>query len=209
MGTVADILTLAHEQLGNGGARYWEWYTQNVRPSQGSFVDGNATPYCAEYVSWLLAMTDTTCDYFPNSCAFDARDIPEGRRIYGQDLRPGDLVAFDWDDDQRGDHVGIVRSVCDWGCNTNEGNTGADMCVHERQRLWDVILFGIRPEYEEDSDVITDEDVQRIAAACASYVWGEADKKANLNMYNAVHWTYQLARLAVELLKRIAKKVGA
>ena len=209
MGTVADILALAHDQLGNGGARYWDWYTQSVRPSQGSFVDGNVTPYCAEYVSWLLAMTGTPCEYFPNPCAFDARDIPEGRRIYGKDLRPGDLVAFDWDDDQRGDHVGIVRSVCDWGCNTNEGNTGADMCVHERQRTWDLILFGIRPEYEEGSDVITDEDVQRIAAACASYVWGEADKKANLNMYNATHWCYQLAQQAVELLKRIAKKVGA
>lgn len=209
MGTVADILELAHDQIGNGGARYWEWYTQNVRPSQGSFVDGNTTPYCAEYVSWLLAMTGTACEYFPNHCAFDARDIPESRRIYGQDLRSGDLVAFDWDDDQRGDHVGIVRSVCDWGCNTNEGNTGSDMLVHERQRTWDVILFGIRPEYEEDSDVITDEDVQRIAAACASYAWGTADKKANLNMYNAVHWSYQLAQQAVELLKRIAKKIGA
>ena len=209
MGTVADILTLAHDQLGNSGARYWEWYTQNVRPSQGAFVDGNVTPYCAEYVSWLLAMTGTPCIYFPDSCAFDARDIPEDRRIYGQDLRPGDIVAFDWDDDQRGDHVGIVKSVQDWGCNTNEGNTGADMRVHERQRTWDFILFGIRPEYEEDSDVITDEDVQRIAAACASYVWGEADKKANLNMYNAVHWRYQYAQQAVELLERIAKKVGA
>lgn len=209
MGTVTDILALAHDQLGNGGARYWDWYTQNVRPSQGSFVDGNATPYCAEYVSWLLAMTGTACEYFPDSCAFDARDIPESRRIYGRDLRPGNIVAFDWDDDQRGDHVGIVKSVQDWGCNTNEGNTGADMCVHERQRTWDVILFGIRPEYEEDSDVITDDDVQRIAAACASYVWGETDKKANLNMYNATHWGYQLAKQAVELLKRIAKKVGA
>lgn len=209
MGTVAEILTLAHEQLGNGGARYWNWYTQNVRPSQGSFVDGNTTPYCAEYVSWLLAMTGTTCEYFPNPCAFDARDIPEDKRIYGQDLRPGDLLAFDWDEDYRGDHVGVVRNVQDWGCNTNEGNTGSDMCVHERQRTWDVILFGIRPEYEEDSDVISDEDVQRIAAACASYVWGETDKKDNLNMYNAVHWGYQLARQAVELLKRIAKKVGA
>lgn len=209
MGTVSYILTLAHGQLGNNGARYWDWYTQNVRPSQGSFVDGNSTPYCAEYVSWLLAMTGTTCEYFPNPCAFDARDIPESKRIYGKGLRPGDIVAFDWDDDQRGDHVGIVKSVQDWGCNTNEGNTGADMCVHERQRTWDVILFGIRPEYEEETDVITDEDVQRIAAACASYVWGEADKKANLNMYNAAHWTYQLAHQAVELLKRIAKKVGA
>lgn len=209
MGTVADILTLAHDQLGNGGARYWDWYTQNVRPSQGSFVDGNTTPYCAEYVSWLLAMTGTACDYFPNPCAFDARDIPEGKRIYGQDLRPGDLVAFDWDEDYRGDHVGIVRNVQDWGCNTNEGNTGSDMCVHERQRPWDVILFGIRPEYEEDSDVISDEDVQRIARACAEYTYGSSDKQKNLNMYNAVHWGCEYARQAVEILKRIAKKVGA
>lgn len=209
MGTVADILNLAHDQLGNSGARYWNWYTDSVRPSQGQFVDGNITPYCAEYVSWLLAMTDTTCEYFPNPCAFDARYIPEDRRIYGQDLRPGDILAFDWDEDYRGDHVGIVKSVQDWGCNTNEGNTGSDMLVHERQRTWDVILFGIRPDYEEESDVVSDEDVQRIARACAEYTYGSADKKSNLNMYNAVHWGCEYARQAVELLKRIAKKVGA
>ena len=51
--------------------------------------------------------------------------------------------------------------------------------------------------------------MQRIAAACASYVWGETDKKDYLNMYNATHWCYQLAKQTVELLKRIAKKVGA
>lgn len=39
-------------------------------------------------------------------------------------------------------------------------------------------------------DEVTNEDIQNIAAACASYVYGDSDKSANLNMYNAVHWGY-------------------
>ena len=57
-------------------------------------------------------------------------------------------VGFDWDDDGGGDHVGIVKSVHDWGICTIEGNTGGGI-VAEKQRVWDVIICGIRPRYDE------------------------------------------------------------
>lgn len=156
MGSVNEIIDLAHSQLGNGGARYWNWYTDNVRPSQGYYIDGAATPYCAEYISWLLAQTDTSCIHFPDPCAFDRRDIPEEDRIPFDDLKRGDIISFDWDRDYGGDHVGIVIDNHGWYLETNEGNVGGYVC--EMNRLPSDVLFGIRPRYGEYSKLDVDGD---------------------------------------------------
>lgn len=151
MGTVADIIAIANAQLGNGGERYWNWYTDNVRPYQGYYVNGNVTPYCAEYISYLLAVTDTKCIYFPDPCAFDWRDIDESQRISKYDLRIGDIVSYDWDCDSKGDHVGLVIETHSWGIVANEGNTNGGI-VANRERYWGDILFGIRPYYSGSED---------------------------------------------------------
>ena len=156
MGSVSEIVELAHSQIGNGGARYWNWYTDNVRPSQGSYIDGAATPYCAEYISWLLAQTDTDCYYFPDPCAFDYRDIPESRRIPFGSLQAGDIVSFDWDRDLGGDHVGIVTATHGWYIETNEGNVGGYVC--DMNRYSSDVLFGIRPDYGGESKLDVDGD---------------------------------------------------
>lgn len=164
MGTVNDILTLAHDQLGNGGARYWNWYTDNVNPRQGYYLDGNRTPYCAEYISWLLAQTDTKCKLFPSSTAFDGDNLHPSERISKYELKVGDVISYDWDSDFVGDHVGLVVAVHDYGVTANEGNVSGR--VAERTRYWSDILFGVRPEYEEGEEV-TENDKKDIA----KYVW--------------------------------------
>ena len=50
---------------------------------------------------------------------------------------------------------------------------------------------------------MTDETIQKIAAACASYVWqgSSYDVENNLNMYNCAHWTYeQVVKLYAEVM---------
>lgn len=142
MGTRDQLLALAEAQVGtSGGAKYWEYYE-----GPGTYVNGDITPYCAYYDSWLLDNTDTDCPFFPSAVAFDESDYTGGRWVDKYDLRPGDMVAFDWDEDARGDHVGVVWSVHDWGCVCNEGNTSGGI-VDLRQRVWDVIIGGIRPYY--------------------------------------------------------------
>lgn len=151
MGTIADIINLSQTQLGNGGARYWNWYTQNIRPEQGAYINGGLTPYCAEYISWLLAMTDTDCIHFPDPYAFDYRDVPEDKRIDKYSVREGDIISYDWDTDNRGDHVGLVIETHSWGVVANEGNTN-DAEVANRERYWSNILFGVRPYYNGQED---------------------------------------------------------
>ena len=148
-----EFISKLYKQLGNDGSTYWNWCTENLWPNQGWYVDGYSTPYCAEFVSANLAWEGIDCIWFPDPCTFDGRDIPESQRIYGTDLRQGDVLTFDWDGDVKGDHTGFVVSVHDWGCHTIEGNTGGDSLVHERDRYWSDILFGIRPSYSDGSSV--------------------------------------------------------
>lgn len=67
-------------------------------------------------------------------------------------------------------------------------------------------------------EIMTDETIQRIAAACASYVWdgSQYDKDNGLNMYNCAHWTYaqvlELKALVMglsETVKVLAQSSGA
>ena len=150
MGTLNDILTLANQQLGNDGEKYWNWYTDNVNPKQGYYINGSATPYCAEYQSWLLARTDTKCATFPRSTAFDVSDIHPSDRINRYSLRPGDIVSYNFDSNPDGDHVGLVIEVYYWGVRANEGNVSGIVGI--RDRYWDEIIFGIRPKYSDDTD---------------------------------------------------------
>ena len=53
--------------------------------------------------------------------------------------------------------------------------------------------------------VATKEEMKQIAKYCAEYVWGDADKKANLNMYNALHWAYNNTKKLVERVAVIEK----
>lgn len=69
---------------------------------------------------------------------------------------------------------------------------------------------------ENGEDEVTDADVQKIAQACASYVYGDSDKAADLNMYNAVHWGYSRIKevqtecaALTEALKALASNAGA
>ena len=148
-----EFMDKVRAQVGNGGAPYWNWCTENLWPNQGHYKNGYDTPYCAEFVSANLAWEGIDCAWFPDPCTFDGRDIPESQRIYGMDLKQGDVLTFDWDGDVRGDHTGFVDYVREWGCHTVEGNTGGDGLVHERDRHWAEILFGIRPSYTGSGSV--------------------------------------------------------
>ena len=208
MGTVAQLIDIAESQVGaTSGKKYWDWYWDG----SWAYVDGYTTPYCACFVSWCLAQAGVKCDCFPSAVAFDWRD-GSNALVDKQDLKRGDPVAFDWDGDLGGDHVGIVTGVYDWGITTVEGNTNGGV-VAACQRPWSVVICGLRPDFDTEEDVITDEDVKRIAEACAAecatYVWGDEDKASNTNMYNATHWCLNVAKENNELLKQQQGKLKA
>lgn len=139
-GSSMAIIALAQSQLGNGGAVYWEWLMGTP------YVNGTATPWCACFISWLLNQTGVTAYSFPRANAFDYGDVPASVMIPKSQLRAGDIVSFDWDNDNSGDHVGLC--VANDGANITsiDGNTNGSQ-VDQRTRPYSLVIGGIRPNY--------------------------------------------------------------
>ena len=149
MGTKTQLLDWCRKQLGTvGGSKYW----QDVKG-----WSGGGLPWCAIFCSDALKQTNTPCNYFPSTVAFDARDksVIGSALVNRYSLQPGDMVSFDWDGDGGGDHVGIVEKVLGDGVyQTIEGNVSNS--VGRRTRYASNILFGIRPRYDAEKVELAD-----------------------------------------------------
>lgn len=123
--------------------------------------------WCAAFDSAIVVLGKLDCPYFPNTFAFDKRDLNVigDRWVNPKDLQPGDFISFDWDGggEYGGDHVGIV--IRRYGAGdylTVEGNVSKQ--VGRRHRTIENtktyrpdgslkgigIIGGIRPKYEEE-----------------------------------------------------------
>ena len=119
-GSAAMVVT-ASSQIGNkGGEEYWRWYGFSSR------VD-----WCAVFVSWCaeqsgllkgesmprFAVCDDGIDWFTE----------RQRWVAGTERKfmppAGAVIFFDWDQDGRADHVGIVEKCEDGQVYTIEGNS--------------------------------------------------------------------------------------
>ncbi len=105
----------------------------NYGPVIKYYTDYNAEPWCADFVSWVyrkagtpftggasggwrIASTNRMEDWFRNNGVWRNRtstDIPQ----------PGDAVFFDWNNDGRDDHAGIVNYTSGSTLYTIEGNS--------------------------------------------------------------------------------------
>ena len=114
------VVDIAKSQVGNvGGQPYWSWYGFTSR-----------VEWCACFVSWCYGQMGLT---EPRFSACQAQGIPWfqshgqwGGRDYAN-IAPGDAIFFDWDLDDRADHVGIVVGTDGSKVYTVEGNSG-DAC---------------------------------------------------------------------------------
>lgn len=149
MGTSKQLLDWARAQLGTvGGSKYWQ---------QVYGWSGNGLPWCAVFCSAALQATDTPCNYFPNTLAFDKRDMDRigSAWVDKYKLTPGCILSFSWDHDGTGDHVGIVEKVLGYGVyQTIEGNVSDS--VGRRTRYAADIIGGTMPNYEKP--IFTDVD---------------------------------------------------
>ncbi len=136
-----EIVAVALSQLGNvGGQPYWSWYGFESR------VD-----WCACFISWCA----NECGYLDAgviprfaSCSIGIQWFRE--RGLWQDSsyepRPGDLIFFDWDDEDEGqdgaaDHVGIVEKAEGGIVYTVEGNSG-NACRERQYAIGHYEIYG-------------------------------------------------------------------
>ena len=118
----SDIALVAASQIGNeGGELYWRWY------GFSSHVD-----WCAVFVSWCAEQSGLLDDgSMPKFAVCDdgIRWFIEKGRWFNRNIEPnpGMIIFFDWNQDGRSDHVGIIQRCEDGLVYTIEGNSN-DAC---------------------------------------------------------------------------------
>ena len=118
-----DMVMVAASQIGNeGGELYWRWY------GFSSHVD-----WCAVFVSWCAEQVGLLDDgSMPKFAVCDdgIRWFVEKGRWFNRNIspEPGMVIFFDWNQDGRSDHVGIVEKCEDGMIYTIEGNS-SDACL--------------------------------------------------------------------------------
>ncbi|MFI3326018.1 MAG: CHAP domain-containing protein [Clostridia bacterium] len=128
-----NIANTALSQVGNvGGEPYWSWYGFSYR-----------VEWCACFVSWVLDQSDYDGIKFA-SCTqgiayFKSTDMWVGYNI--TNVVAGDLIFFDWDNDGKANHVGIVLGTDGEYVYTVEGNSG-DECKIKKYSLNSNSIFG-------------------------------------------------------------------
>lgn len=143
MGTRAELQAYLDQQDGHvGGEKYWQYVYG---------WSGGGAPYCVVGMDAAFKATNTKCNYFPATVAFDNRD----RGVIGSAYRDRwnlewlDAISFDWDGDGGGDHVGFfIRYLGNGKCRTFEFNV-SNTAGYRTRDVSDIIC-GIHPEYETE-----------------------------------------------------------
>lgn len=131
-----DMVIVAASQIGNeGGEIYWRWY------GFSSHVD-----WCAVFVSWCADQAGLIDDgRMPKFAVCDdgIRWFIDKGRWFNRNISPelGMIIFFDWDQDGRSDHVGIVEKCEDGLIYTIEGNSN-DVCMKKWYAAGDKVIMG-------------------------------------------------------------------
>ena len=159
MGTSANhMLELARGELGTKESPAG---SNNVKYNQsyyGRSVSGSDYAWCAVFIWWLFQQAGAPELYFDGSKTAYVPTLinwagKKGLRV--DDPQPGDLICFDFNANQKADHIGIREGWDGQYVTTIDGNTGTTNeanggCVMRRRRHKKYILAVIRPRYEED-----------------------------------------------------------
>lgn len=132
-----NMVNIALSQVGNiGGQPYWSWYGFSSR-----------VEWCAVFVSWVadqagyiekgivpkFSVCETGANWFK----------AQGRWMNNTYIpKPGDIIFFDWENDGKINHVGIVEKVELNKIYTVEGNSTNDMCKNNKYKLKDKVIIG-------------------------------------------------------------------
>lgn len=122
-------------QVNDRNAYYWcvvfVWYVFKAAGASALFCNGDKANRCATVKTWATSA---------------------GLTIDKANIRPGDLVLFDWEPNGTPDHIGIVTSAATNGTFTTiEGNV--DDSVKEQSRNLSKVILAIRPEYAQEGGV--------------------------------------------------------
>lgn len=132
----SKIVEIARHQIGNkGGEKFWKWYGFEER-----------VEWCAIFVSWVANESGVLNLSVPKFSV-----VSDGVNWYKLNGRwkdksympkTGDVIFFDWEGDNKVNHVGIVEKVENNNVYTIEGNSNGDQCLAQEYAISDVVIYG-------------------------------------------------------------------
>lgn len=160
MSSAAKVIQTARAEIG-----YKESPSGSNKTKFGKEYGMDGQPWCAMFVWWVFkhagcpelfyggkksAYCPTIADYY----------ISKKQTVSKNKGQPGDIVLFDWNQNNSSDHIGIIESknsngtyTCIEG-NTSVGNNSNGGKVMRRTRYISQISWICRPKYTESSAVI-------------------------------------------------------
>jgi len=151
MATARELLDIAAGELGvcespagSNRTKYGAWYG----------LDGQ--PWCMMFVQWCFDRAGVKLPARTASCGGLMRAAKQFGGWVTRELRPGDVVIYDFPGGADTDHCGIVEKVTAAGVVAIEGNTseagsqsnGGMVC--RKTRLKSQIVGAMRPEYQTE-----------------------------------------------------------
>ena len=137
--TDADVplVKTARAELGNkGGEKFWSWYGFDYQ------VD-----WCGCFVSWCADQNGyLDDDRVPKFCY-----VQEGLNWFKEEKKwkkpgykpgGGEVIFFDWNDNDIADHVGIVSGTMMGRVLTIEGNAKGSICARKSYRVDSKYIMG-------------------------------------------------------------------
>lgn len=190
MATANSVLKIAAGEIGynrwddpNPGTKYGRYYAELTGDS---YFGQSGVPYCAMFVTWVLAQAGQSCPGFPTAACVTAKAGAKNAGILlsnVKDAKPGDIVLFDWGTDGVPDHVGFVELNKGSYIQTIEGNTSSGTSgsqsngggVYRRTRAWSTVNAVIRVPYTGTSTGATSSASSKISV---DGWWGPATTRA-------------------------------
>jgi hypothetical protein len=172
-----DVLNIERNEIGysrwndpEAGSKYGRWYAEH---SGDSYYGTSGVPFCAMFQSWCFNQAGASAPGIPGAYCPWILDAGrnEGRLVYNEVAKPGDLLLFDWGGDGNPDHIGMCEQNFpnENYMQTIEGNTNNGQ-VARRTRGYSSIIGVIRPYYS-DNPAQTDPVVPNNGIAVDGY-WG-------------------------------------
>lgn len=130
------LVDIAKQQVGNkGGGKFWRWYGFDKRVA-----------WCAIFVSWVANESGVLNVNIPRFALVSdgVNWYKQNNRWRDNDYNPkaGDIIFFDWEKDEKVNHVGIVVSVDKDKIYTVEGNSINDQCLERHYQINEDIIYG-------------------------------------------------------------------
>lgn len=187
--TAEDIISLASSYIGThegdyAHKRFVDTYNAHTPLAQGYKVTYTDS-WCALFVSFLFIVKDAVSLIGGTECGVERFvSIFKGARIWEDAntaaIKRGDLIVFDWENNDFSDHIGIVESVENGMVHTIEGNSGNEV----RRRTYSLGDHNIKgyahPKYGTYTyQVGKNSSLDAVAQEVINGAWGNGEDRKN------------------------------